>query len=83
MKDRGGGEGTGSRSNNLVYTKRQKQINAISTHETIIPVSPLSFIRFRRSLARRNVSLRKGAATKRVEGGSGEKKKRNWQAFQE
>ena len=34
MKDRGGGEGTGSRSNNLVYTKRQKQINAISTHET-------------------------------------------------
>ena len=34
MKDRGGGEGIGSRSNNLVYTKRQKQINAISTHET-------------------------------------------------
>ena len=34
MKYRGGGKAQGAEVNNLVYTKRQKQINAISTHET-------------------------------------------------
>ena len=37
MKDRGGGgEGTGSRSNNLVYTKKQKDIYANRKHETTL-----------------------------------------------
>ena len=41
MKYRGGGKAQGAEVNNLVYTKRQKQIIAISTHETtkIIPVT--------------------------------------------
>ena len=43
MKDRGGGEGTGSRSNNLVYTKKQKDIHANRKHETTILTIALIF----------------------------------------
>ena len=45
------------------------------------PGRSLSFICFQ--ISRKNVSLRKGAAKKRVEGGSGESKKKDRQAFQE
>ena len=45
------------------------------------PGRSLSFIRFQ--IREKNVSLQKGAAKKRVEGGSGESKKKDRQAFQE
>ena len=46
-----------------------------------IPVSPLSFIRFQ--LREKKRKSTRGATTKRVKGRSGEKKKRNRQAFQD
>ena len=56
MKYRGGGKAQGAEVNNLVYTKRQKQINAISTHETTLHLHSciVNFCRFLVNTSRRS-----------------------------